>query len=79
MFQSIREMTDAVAPAATVLSDRVSVTNAGALSAEAIDRLAWTAAFAADAELKGVARWIIRSVAAEKGIVLEQKFQGRLL
>ena len=68
MFQSIREMTDAVAPAATVLSDRVSVTNAGALSAEAIDRLAWTAAFGADAELKGVARWIIRSLAAEKGI-----------
>jgi len=68
MFQSIKEMSDAVAPAATVLSDRVSVTNATGLSAEVIDRLAWTAAFGADADLKGTARWIIRSLAAAAGI-----------
>ena len=33
MFESVKEMTDAVKPAATVLSDRVSVTNAGAVDA----------------------------------------------
>ena len=49
MFASVKEMTDAVRPAATVLTDRVSVTNAAALSGELIDRLAWTAAFGSDA------------------------------
>ena len=68
MFASVKEMTDALKPAATVLSDRVSVTNAGALSADQIDRLAWTAAFGADAELRGTARWIIRSLAAAANI-----------
>ena len=68
MFASVKDMTDAVKPAATVLSDRVSVTDAAALSGETIDRLAWTAAFGADADLRGTARWIIRSVAAAVGI-----------
>jgi len=61
-------MTDAVASAATVLSDRVSVTNLDGFTAETVDRLAWTAVFGADAELRGTARWIIRSVAAAAGI-----------
>jgi fructose/tagatose bisphosphate aldolase len=68
MFASVKDMTDAVKPAATVLSDRVSVTDAGALNGEVIDRLAWTAAFGADADLRGSARWIIRSLAAAVGI-----------
>jgi fructose/tagatose bisphosphate aldolase len=68
MFASIKEMTDALKPAAIVLSDRVSVTSASAASAESIDKLAWTAAFGADAELRGTARWIIRSLAAAAGI-----------
>lgn len=68
MFTSTKEMFDAVVPAATVLSDRVSVTNPEGLTADTIDRLAWTAAFGADAELKGTARWVIRSVAAAAGI-----------
>jgi fructose/tagatose bisphosphate aldolase len=68
IFGSVKEMTDAVRPAATVLTDRVSVTNAAALSAELIDRLAWTAAFGADADLRGTARWIVRSLAAAAGI-----------
>ena len=49
MFSSIREMSDAVKPAATILSDRVSVTNAGAVRGDVIDRLAWTATFGNDA------------------------------
>jgi tRNA sulfurtransferase ThiI len=68
MFQSIKEMSDAVKPAATVLSDRVSVTSPAAVTPDMTDRLAWTAAFGADAELKGTARWIIRSLAAAAGI-----------
>ncbi len=68
MFQSVREMSDAVKPAAAVLSDRVSVTAPNALTPDVIDRLAWTAAFGADAELRGTARWIIRSLAAARGI-----------
>src|SRR5690242_4110938 len=68
MFQSIKEMSDALKPAATVLSDRVSVTSPTAVTGEMIDRLVWTAAFGGDAELKGTARWIIRSLAAAAGI-----------
>ncbi|MGE3178888.1 MAG: class II fructose-bisphosphate aldolase [Vicinamibacterales bacterium] len=68
MFQSVKEMSDALKPAATVLSDRVSVTNPSALSGDLVDRLAWTAAFGGDAELRGTARWVIRSLAAAAGI-----------
>jgi fructose/tagatose bisphosphate aldolase len=68
MFQSLKEMSDAVKPAATVLSDRVSVTSAGAVSGELVDDLAWTAVFGADADLRGVARWILRSLAAASGV-----------
>src|ERR1700681_1046137 len=68
MFQSLKEMSDAVKRAATVLSDRVSVTSPGAVSGELIDNLAWTAVFGADAELRGAARWIVRSLAAASGV-----------
>jgi fructose/tagatose bisphosphate aldolase len=54
MYTSVKEMTDAAKTAA--------------LSPETIDRLAWTAAFGADAELRGTARWIIRNAAAAAGI-----------
>jgi hypothetical protein len=37
-FQSVKEMTDAVKPAASILSDRVSVTNPAAVGGELIDR-----------------------------------------
>src|SRR5258706_10448837 len=67
-FQSVKEMTDAVKPAASVLSDRVSVTNPGAVGGELIDRLVETSVFGGDAELKGTARWILRSLAAAAGI-----------
>jgi fructose/tagatose bisphosphate aldolase len=68
VFQSIKEMSDAVKPAAAVLSDRVSVTNPAAVSGELVDRLAWTSVFGADPDLRGTARWIVRSLAAAKGI-----------
>ena len=68
MFASIKELTDALKPAATVLSDRVSVTSVSAASPEIVDQLVWTAAFGGDAELRGTARWIIRNLAAAAGI-----------
>jgi fructose/tagatose bisphosphate aldolase len=40
----------------------------GELTAEMIDRLVWTAAFGADPELRGTARWSIRTAAAAAGI-----------
>ena len=48
MFESVKQMSDAVKPAATLLSDRVSVTNAGAVTGDLVDKLAWTAVFGAD-------------------------------
>ena len=39
-FNSVKEMTDAVKPAATVLSDRVSVTDAGAVTGEVVGQVA---------------------------------------
>src|SRR4029079_597508 len=68
MFESVKQMSDAVKPAATLLSDRVSVTHTDAVTGDLVDKLAWTAVFGADAELRGTARWIIRSLAAAAGI-----------
>src|SRR5215510_1921997 len=68
MFESVKQMSDAVKPAATLLSDRVSVTHADAVTGDLVDKLAWTSVFGADAELRGTARWIIRSLAAAAGI-----------
>ena len=68
MFQAVKEMVDAVKPAATVLSDRVSVTSPGAVTGGLVDDLVWTAVFGKDAELRGTARWIVRSLAAAAGI-----------
>jgi fructose/tagatose bisphosphate aldolase len=68
MFEFIKHMSDAIKPVATILSDRVSVTNIGAMTGDLVDKLAWTAAFGSDAELRGTARWIIRSLAAAHGI-----------
>ncbi len=44
------------------------ITTVGELSAGTVDRLVWTAAFGGDAELRGTARWTIRSAAAAAGI-----------
>jgi fructose/tagatose bisphosphate aldolase len=68
MFESVEKMAAAVKPAATVLSDRVSVTDAAAMTGELVDQLVWTAVFGASPELRGTARWIIRNVALAAGI-----------
>ena len=66
VFVSVRELTDALKGVATLLTDRVSVS--GTAPAELIDRLAHTAAFGADAEVKGTARWVIQHLGAAAGI-----------
>jgi len=68
MFQSLKELTDAVKPVATVLSDRVSVTSPSAITSDLVDTLVRTSVFGQDAELKGTARWILRSLAAAAGV-----------
>jgi fructose/tagatose bisphosphate aldolase len=68
MFTSIKEMSEALKPVAAVLSDRISVAEPRAISPELVDRLAWTAVFGESAELRGTARWIIRSLAEAAGI-----------
>src|ERR1700746_1310312 len=68
MFESVKQMSDAVKPAATLLSDRGGVTPVEGAPGDLVDKLAWTAVFGADAELRGTARWIIRSLAAAAGI-----------
>jgi len=44
------------------------MTNVGVKNGETIDRLVWTAVFGESAELRGTARWNIRTAAAEAGI-----------
>ena len=44
------------------------MTSVGELSADRIDRLVWTAVFGADPELRGTARWTLKSAAAAAGI-----------
>jgi fructose-bisphosphate aldolase, class II len=68
MFETVGELSGAIRGAATVEGDRITVGNAAGLTPDVIDRLAWTAAFGANAEMKGTARWVIRSVAAAAGI-----------
>ena len=68
MYKSTKDMFDAIKPGATVLSDRVSVADPAAVSPDVVDRLAWTTVFGQDADVRGTARWIIRSLAAAAGI-----------
>jgi tRNA sulfurtransferase ThiI len=53
-FQSVKDLSDA--------------TTAGAASADLVDRLVWTSVFGKDAELRGTARFTVRTLAAAAGI-----------
>ncbi len=65
-YHSTPALFDAVKDYATVTTDRVSV--ARPLPGDTVDRLAHTAAFGADPEVKGTARWLVRSFAAAAGV-----------
>jgi fructose/tagatose bisphosphate aldolase len=67
VYQSVKELTDALKPIATVMSDRVSVSRADA-PPETIDTLAHTAVFGADPDVRGTARWVLQSLANANGI-----------
>lgn len=66
VFGSVQELADALAPHAAVRGDQLSVT--GVPPDDLVDRLAHTAAFGADPEIKGTARWAILHLAAHAGI-----------
>ena len=66
MFTTVRELTDALKGVATILTDRVTVSTAPA--PDLIDRLARTAAFGSDADIKGTARWVLLHLGAAAGI-----------
>ena len=65
-FASVEELVSAVSPVATIDGDAITVK--GQAGPDLIDRLAHTAAFGATPEIKGTARWVIRALAAAKGV-----------
>jgi tagatose 1,6-diphosphate aldolase GatY/KbaY len=67
-YQSVQQMVDALRPVATVGADAVRVAKPDLVPGEVIDNLAATSVFSADPEVKGAARWLIRSLAAAAGI-----------
>ena len=66
VYSSVKELTDALKPFATVMTDRVTVSKDPA--PEVIDALAHTAVFGADPELRGTARWAILSIGSALGL-----------
>ena len=50
------------------VTDLPDVSSGGTASAEQIDRLVWTSVFGKDAELRGAARFALRTAAARAGI-----------
>ena len=51
-FTSVKELVDAVKPAATVMTDRLTGTDTSAITGPLVDKLAWTAVFGSDPELR---------------------------
>ncbi len=66
VFNSVAELSAALASVATIDQDRITVT--GSPSADLVDRLAHTAAFGSTPEVKGTARWAILHLAAHAGV-----------
>jgi fructose/tagatose bisphosphate aldolase len=66
VFGSVQELADALVPHATIAGEHIAIS--GVPPEDLVDRLAHTAAFGADAALKGKARWVILHLAAHAGI-----------
>jgi fructose/tagatose bisphosphate aldolase len=66
IFSSVEDLVAAVTPAARIEGDTITVV--GTPAPELIERLAHTSALGSTPEIKGTARWIIRSLAAAKGL-----------
>jgi fructose/tagatose bisphosphate aldolase len=66
VYQTVKELTDALKPTATVMTDRVTVSKE--TPPEVIDALAHSAVFGPDPEVRGTARWVLQSFANAAGI-----------
>ncbi len=66
VYSTVKELTEALKPSGTVMTDRLAVSQEP--SAELIDALTHTAVFGADPELRGTARWALHSLANAAGI-----------
>jgi fructose/tagatose bisphosphate aldolase len=66
VFGSVQEIAGALKPHAAIAGDQIAVT--GVPPDDLVDRLAHTAAFGVDAEVRGTARWAIAHLAAHAGI-----------
>ena len=68
-FSTVKEMLTLTRTESTAVADLTAFVPASVKVTDAhVDQLAWTAAFGSDAELRGTARWLIRSLAASAGI-----------
>ena len=67
-YQSVPEMIESLKPVAAVAGDQVSLTKPDAVAGAVMDRLAFTAVFGSTPEIRGTARWLIRSLAVKAGI-----------
>jgi fructose/tagatose bisphosphate aldolase len=66
VFESVEALVAGVASAARIDGDTITIT--GAATGDQIDALAHTSAFGASPDIKGTARWVIRALAAARGI-----------
>ena len=66
VYSTVKELTEALRPFATVMTDRLTVSREA--PPEAIDAIAHTAVFGADPEVRGTARWVLQSLAHAAGI-----------
>jgi fructose/tagatose bisphosphate aldolase len=66
VYKTVKELTDALKPFATVMTDRLTVSKEA--PAELIDSLIHTAVFGPDPEVCGTARWVIHGLANQAGV-----------
>jgi fructose/tagatose bisphosphate aldolase len=66
IFSSVEELVAAAAPAARIEGDAIAIV--GTPAPELIERLAHTSALGSTPDIKGTARWVIRSLAAARGV-----------
>ena len=67
VFASVEALVDAVGSVARIDGDAIHVT--GTPDGALVDSLAHTSAFGSTPEIKGTARWVIRALAAARGVV----------
>jgi fructose/tagatose bisphosphate aldolase len=68
MFESVQDMIEALNPVATVGPSGVTLAAGAQVPDELVDRLVHTAVFGGNPDVKGTARWLVRSLAAASGI-----------